>query len=101
MIIGYTPIKVNVYKNDIKLDMIPDYMIKAIEKLIDEKELLNNNYYASIIKKNSGFIINYVENDYLKYLEKSKNAIVINLHEYDIKFRRKYPIKVFKNFYDV
>jgi hypothetical protein len=101
MIIGYTPIKVNVYKNNIILDMIPDYMIKAIEKLVDEKKLLNNNYYTSIIKKNCGFIINYVENDYLKYLEKSENAIIINHHEYNIKFKRKYPIKVFNNFCDV
>jgi len=101
MIIGYTPIKVNVYLNNIKFDMIPDYIIKAIEKIVDEKELLNKNYDASIIKKNSGFIINFVENDYLKYLEKNKNAIVINQQEYTIKFKRKYPIKVFKNFYDV
>ena len=57
-IIGYTPIKVNIYQDNNKLDLIPDYMIKAIEKIVDEKELLNNNYYASIIKKNNGFIIN-------------------------------------------
>lgn len=103
IVIGYTPMRVDIYYNNTKIDILPNSIINnAIAAIVDENKLLNRNYTSSIKYQDRHMIINYVENKYMKRLEK-RGKIVIHPKDftglYSVIFRRNEIIKKFNNFH--